>query len=364
MPRPKRAVPWLDQRGDKWYVFWYDEKTKRTERLSLRTSDEDEAKGRYIAFLTEGSSVLRRPAHAGVTVAEVIDCYLMEHVGWNPLLDAEVPGVNGVADKYRQKRAGEVLKIVWGDTPVTSIDIPECRRYVETRASMKPPAGHTTARRELNMLVAAVNHAVRWKRLTADQVPSIELPAHAPPDETKWLTKTEVKTLFDAAAEHGDPRVRAFCVLAYFAGARRKSIERLTVSQVDLERRRLHLDPVGAARTKKRRPVVPITDEMAREIKKLMLKTETEYLFGSAGYDVYKVFRRLCQKCGFGDRSNPHILRHSRATHMLMDGVAMWEVAKLLGDTAQTVDKVYGHHCPDHMASSQAFGSIAGVLGE
>jgi penicillin-binding protein 1A len=35
-------------------------------------------------------------------------------------------------------------------------------------------------------------------------------------------------------------------------------------------------------------------------------------------------------------KRNPHILRHSRATHLLMEGVSLWDVAKLLGDTVAT----------------------------
>jgi site-specific recombinase XerD len=37
------------------------------------------------------------------------------------------------------------------------------------------------------------------------------------------------------------------------------------------------------------------------------------------------------------------MLRHSRATHMLMDGESIYKVAKLLGDTVSTVEKRYGH---------------------
>ena len=48
---------------------------------------------------------------------------------------------------------------------------------------------------------------------------------------------------------------------------------------------------------------------------------------------------------------------------MLQDGAQMWDVAKLLGDTVETVERVYGHHCPDYMASRSAFTDLSGVLG-
>jgi len=55
---------------------------------------------------------------------------------------------------------------------------------------------------------------------------------------------------------------------------------------------------------------------------------------------------------GLGDKANPHILRHSRATHLLQDGVSIYDVARLLGDSVQTIERVYGHHSPDYLAEA------------
>lgn len=364
MPRLQREIPWTEQRNGWWYVFWYDAERRRTERLSLGTRETSEAQDRYIAFLSEGRSLLRRPANAGVTVREVLDSYLREHVGVDPDTGEPIPGVTGVADKARQLIAARHLRGFWADTPVSSIDIQESRRYRDTRALAEKPAGPTTVRRELNLLVAAVNHAVRWKRLKPDAVPVVELPPHAPPVDTKFLTKAELKKVFEEAGKDPDPRIKAFAVLAYVTGARRKSIERIRKAQIDLERRRMALTPPGKARTKKRAPIVPIGDEMAAEIRKLWLWSgASELLFRDPGFDVYHKYAEACVRAGVGDRPGPHILRHSRATHMLQDGAAIWDVAKLLGDTVETVERVYGHHCPDYMAGRTAFTDLGGVLG-
>ncbi|MEM8773849.1 MAG: site-specific integrase [Pseudomonadota bacterium] len=366
MPRPKREVPWLDRHKStgRYYVHWYDENTGRTERLSLRTADADEAQDRYVEFIREGRSILRSPSHAGVTVTEVMDWYLRDHAGIDPYTGDIVPGVDGVADKYRVNRAAEVIKMFWEDTPVESINVPESRRYRAWRENNG--CAPSTARRELNALIAACNHAIKWDRLTPDKLPRVELPPHSPVSEAKYLTKEETKAVILAAreADEADPRLRAFTVLAYLAGARRRSIERLTRPQVRFDQGRLHLTPDGAKRTKKRAPVTPINEDMAAELRRLIVWSNSEYLFGSAGYDVRKKFTKLVVSCGIErERAMPHILRHSRATHMLQDGESLWDVAKLLGDTVETIERVYGHHCPDHMGGKRTFSSLSNVLG-
>lgn len=365
MPRAQRTVPWLDQgKNGVYYVFWYNPGQRRTQRLSLRTRDASEAKDRYIAFLTEGLSVLRRPANAGVTVQEILDWYLREHAGVDPETRAPIEGATGVADAYRQWISAKRLRDYFGDTPVSSVGIPECRAYRDHRAQCSPPAMPPTVRREMTVLVAAANHAVRWKRLPADQVPQVELPAHAPVEDAKFFTREEMRAILAEASLLPDPRVRAFIVLAYATGARRKSIERLKKVQIDTERRRVALTPPGKVRTKKRAPLVPITEEMAAEIRRLLLWSgRSEYLFRDPGYDVYHKFAEVCRAAGIEDRTGPHVLRHSRATHMLQDGATTWEVAKLLGDTVETVERVYGHHCPDYMAGRGVFSDLSGILG-
>jgi integrase len=51
----------------------------------------------------------------------------------------------------------------------------------------------------------------------------------------------------------------------------------------------------------------------------------------------------------------PHVIRHTRATHMLQDGVDIYAVAKLLGDTIRTVETIYGH-----AATTSTAGAILG----
>lgn len=337
MPRKRRDIPWLDWRDGVAYVYWYSERSKRTERLSLRTGDPDQAKRRYAAFLIEGTSVYEGAAQAGngYTCALMLDDYLREHVK------------EKVVDQRRAEDAIAHLKAHFGPTLAGAVDIPSCRAYAALRRSGgigKRPVTDGTVRRELTVLVAAAGHAVRWKRLTKMDTPTVELPPDSAPDE-RWLTRDELARLRAAAS----PMVRDFIDLCYYTASRRKAIERLTWFQVDLEHGRINLAAPGERRTKKRRPVVAIDPALRPVLERRQAERTNEWVLGSPE-KMYRRFETARKKAGLGRDVSPHTLRHSRATHLLQGGATIWDVAKLLGDTVATVDRTYGHHCADHMA--------------
>lgn len=355
MARPKREVPWLDRRGDVYYAFWYDAEAAETRRYSLRTRDGGEAQDRFAAFLTEGIAKPRRDA--GLTVRQALDDYWREHV------------VKKCADPGRQEYAIRHLKAFFGDCQLADVDIPMSRAYAELRQQAKvakavppkpgttraasqyvaTPVSDSTIRRELNVLVAASKHAKRWKR-TSEGV-SIELPRETllgQDDEAPYFTREELSSLFMTA----DGELSHFITLAYYTGARRRSIEDLTLPQVKWAQRQIVLKPVTKRGTKKRQPIVPILPEMEGSLKRLCEEAPARAgrLFSMA--DFYEPFRRLCWSLNMGERSHPHLLRHTRATHLLQAGVPIYDVAKLLGDTITTVDRVYGHHSQQRLAAA------------
>jgi len=56
--------------------------------------------------------------------------------------------------------------------------------------------------------------------------------------------------------------------------------------------------------------------------------------------------------CSPSKKSSPHILRHSRATHLLQEGIAIFAVARLLGDSVATVERVYAHCSVAYLAEA------------
>jgi integrase len=352
MPRKLREIPWLDKVEGVYYVFWYDKDTRRTKRKSLDARDADVAQDRFAQWLTHGRTIQEN--RIGLTVTQALDDYWREHVAVK------------VVDKDRAEDAITHLKEWFGDDQIREIDIPASRNYTEARRTGKIGGGirrhnavgsESTARRELVVLGAAARHALRWKRITANDLPQIELPAETRSEalaDDKYLTREEYRW----AVSQADGRLHDFMVLAYETASRRTAIETLTRFQIDLQNNRINLrnpnETDGQRRSTKRRVVVPLTTAARTVIEPrlLVMKPEETYLFGDPAPDLYWPFRSHMESIGLGHKRNPHILRHSRATHLLQAGVSLWDVAKLLGDTVATVERVYGHFSPDFMAGT------------
>lgn len=273
---------------------------------------------------------------ASLTVSEILDAYLKEHVA------------HKVVDTDRQEYGARHLKAILGDRPLVEIDIPACREYTKKRR----PAADSTIRRELGILNAAAKHAHRWRKIGVNQLPQIELPEVAESDKVKWFEKDQIAAMFRA---RNSGFFACFLRITYYTAARRDSIERLLKTQVDRNAGVIHLAQPGEKKTKKRRPTVPLYPEIRPAVDWLFDKTATPYLFGRQR-DFYKPFILLMEELGL--EGHPHMLRHSRATHMLQDGESLFKVSKLLGDTTATVEKVYAHATTGFLASD------SGVVGD
>lgn len=348
MAGERATIPWLKKRNGVHYVYWYDTTTTpvRTKRLSLGTGDDLEAQKRYAAFLAGGTGVLSPKRPAGLTVWAALDDYLREHIA------------EKAVDQDRAKDIARHLKAFWEENDLLkTVDIPASRAYAAARREgkigggirRKNPAGaDSTIRRELVVLRAAAGHALRWKRITAADMPSLELPAEGVREEI-WLTQAEMAVVLGRATG----RLKDFLMLLYYTGARRSSIERLTRFQIDLKAGRINLSSPKETKlqrtSKKRRPVVPLFSEIRPTVERLMGDNkDSEYLFGDPR-DMYRDFVAHLTALGLAEKAFPHIVRHSRATHLLQDGVDLYAVARLLGDTVATVERVYGHHSADYL---------------
>lgn len=261
-----------------------------------------------------------------ITVNQTINDYLAEHIHTSCVaID-------------RAEYAAKALVSGLGSIPVTELNRTLIASYGKERG-----VSPGTLRRELGVLIAAINHAVRERRLRADEAPYIPLPAEPAPKD-RWMDRDEAERLLAAATG----RCLLFIQIGLHTAARKAAIEGLRWEQVDLTRRIIDFNPVGRKQTKKRRPVVPISDTLMQVLTQIDRKTE--WVLGHPG-NIRKAFHTAAVKAGLADVT-PHTLRHTWATWAAQRGVVLWEIAGVLGDTMVTVEKKYAHHHPDYLRSA------------
>jgi integrase len=328
MARQSREIPWLETRQGVFYVNWYDKATKRTHRYSLRTADPQQAQAGFVAFLTDGKAMYEKSG-PDLTVRQALDFYDREHVQ------------HEVVAKRRAAAAILHLNEHLGDMELRQIDASQCRVYAKKRQATitdrRRPTSMATIRRELGVLQAAGNYAKKSKRIGHQDMPSVELPDVAA-SKVGSLTRKELVEVLAKAEDNQD--VWDFIMLLYYTGSRRRVIEFLESYQVDFESSVMTQMKAGEKITKKRRPPIPIDREILPILRRRFADGR-KYLFGKNMYTQYVAHLKAC---GFGEgKMNPHVMRHTRATILLADGVSIYKVAKRLGDTVATVEKTYAH---------------------
>lgn len=346
MPKKqKREGKWLGKRGAKFYAFWYDAEARQRRGVSLGTEDPEEAQRRLGALLVHGQDLLKSPKEraASVTVDAILEAYQRQHIE-----KTNVHPENG------RVLMANLLGFFAGADPA-SIGVPECRGYADYRAEMGRAPG--TIRREVAHLQAAMNFARKWRLLPAGADPVVELPRGGEPRGV-WLLHDEMKRLRETA----DEPVRDFIDFLYYTGARRRTVTSLTAPQVDLDGFLIRLNPSGRKRTTKRRPTVPIDVNLRPALHRRLSAAGADrdrLLFPGHDKHWYRMFVSTLERAGLRELpergARPagacviHTLRHTRATHLLQAGKDPWQVAGLLGDTLATIEKTYGHHCPNHL---------------
>lgn len=182
-------------------------------------------------------------------------------------------------------------------------------------------------------------------RLMGDNKRAINLPSLK--KETTLpviLNRSELKELFRA------PRLlkhRIILTLIYSAGLRGQEVINLRLSDIDFERRTIH---IRQSKYKKDR-VVPLSDMMARGLKKYIAAEHPHvFLFNGKEPDgrysikgLSWVMRQALKATSIQKPVNLHSLRHSYATHLLEEGVNIVTVKELLGHAEVSTTMIYLH---------------------
>lgn len=156
--------------------------------------------------------------------------------------------------------------------------------------------------------------------------------------EMAYFTSEQIDIVLEEAAQSTDNELLLKVKIGLSTGARWSEICDLTASQVKDGR-------ITFIKTKGRRNrSVPITQELLNEIPNTKGK-----LFKNTISDKY--FRKVIEKCGIELPAGQltHVLRHTFASHFMMNGGNILVLQKILGHTDIKVTMRYAHFAPDHL---------------
>ncbi|MFD2206593.1 tyrosine-type recombinase/integrase [Kiloniella antarctica] len=217
------------------------------------------------------------------------------------------------------------------------------KEYAKNRGA--EGVGNASIRQDLATFRAALHWAEREKWIIA---PKFKMPVAPPEARQEWATRKEVDKLLDTAEQ--TPHLSLFITLAISAGQRKGAVCDLTWDRVDFERNRIDF---GKDVGNKKKSFIPMSKGLRETLeyyKRLSTTTHVIEYHGKPVKDVKKAFRRCADKAGL-PHITPHVLRHSAATWIVMEGIDKAKGARYLGMSEDVFENIYGKHAPDYLDS-------------
>lgn len=316
-------------------IRWTD--NSRSKRISTQTNDQAKAQKFFGAWLMRNGGMSDREWIIG----ELLEAYFDEKIVGGPTED-------------RTRIIVATLARAFGGAKPQSLDAHSIRRYTDERAEGlhgRRVAGESTVRRELTVLIAALNHAVRQRRIRRDQFPHIDRPDDGDARDVV-IPVDHLSYLMDAP----QGRLKNFIVIAYETAQRRGAVEGLKWGQVGLTSRIIDFSASGGSGSKGG-SIVPMSDRLVEYLLSMMsgdLPRDGAFVLGSdrSIYPAWVAFmERLVERTGDNAFLGyvPHDLRRTWATRAAQRGVDLWSIAGVLGDSLAVVTKHYAKHQPEHL---------------
>ncbi|MEW6234241.1 MAG: site-specific integrase [Candidatus Omnitrophota bacterium] len=344
-------MAWLKKRGKIWYVVYLEGGKEKA--CSLKTKNKKEAEKLLVDYREGRFSLSKKkitlgefaPIHFAHTQAELSPRWIVE---------------KKIMVKSR------LIPFFGEHTPLMRIDNRAIEMY---RAERLETVCNATINRELSCLMRLLRHAVKLGFLEAQYLPVFKK-LRETRGRLRFLSTDEIERLLAAARAHplGDA-LEAYINLMTFAGLRSGEALHQRWVDLDLERSRLTVvsyrdedDMTGKpieftpkSHQNRTIPLIPRLQEYLQErrenspVCQFIVRGAARLYFKR----IFRSFSEIVQAAGLeltGENAvTAHVCRHTFASHLVMNGVSLYEVSRLLGHGSITITERYAHLAEEHL---------------
>ncbi len=224
---------------------------------------------------------------------------------------------------------------------ITTEDV---EKFKAARANSVEPA---TVNRELATIKTMFAKAILWGKIHNNPAHAVQF-MREPPGRVRFLEKEEIEKLFCVmktipTIKHLVPIV----TVAINTGMRRGEILGLKWHDLDFQRNIIHLYDTKNGQKRD----IDMNDQVRAALIREPKHPDSPFVFcnhsGKPYHDLKKSFFTACDKAGIID-FRWHDLRHTFASHLVMNGVDLNTVRELLGHKSLDMTLRYSHLSPDH----------------
>ena len=346
-----------DKKGKYTYYAKYKVGGK-WKRASLKTAEKKLANKHLKEFQDiEENNVLERIRTNPITLGEFIPQHL------------EDTEVSNKPSWYKQKKFyfdKYILPFFGEDILLKDITTGDLTRYRNMR---RKTVSARSANLEVTVIKTMLNKAKEWGLMPPNySVPNIKkLKEHK--KQPRFLSNQEIETLLEASKNQSQ-EMYCYCMLMIYAGLR--SGEALALRSVDVRlegRGSIMITPykhhdentgktiVWSPKSHERRSI-PLISRLYEYLQTRIkdIEDSTFFVTGNGQYSAYRIsrlFLPMVREAGFPlegeNKVSAHTCRHTFASHLVMNGVSLYDVSKMLGHSTIKTTEIYAHLAPDHL---------------
>ena len=325
----------------KWQIRWTDHTGKRRSEVYARYRDAERALREH----QHHDDAVRAGTRPAPAVPRTLDELCSEWL--------EVRASTKRSRKTDESFIRAHLRPAFGKTLISEIGVREVARYAADRRHLSD----NTIAHHLTLLISMLRHAVEIEWL--ESVPRIKKPRvrHVSPDFRYLRDDAEVRAFLAAARDHS-PELETLYSTAVFTGLRAGELAGLRWGDVGIKRRLITVRRSYAGPTKNGLTrYVPILDPLLPCLSAWRLRASkgSELVFPNRAGKMRQKSDRVFQEKLHAVLEGAHLpkryitfhgLRHTFASHWMMNGGSLFKLQKILGHQSIAMTERYSHLAP------------------